>query len=241
MKIALVTGASSGIGYSVIENLLKSGWKVYGLSRRDPGFGDNFIWLNIDLGVDEQIDSLSTLITEKELGLLVSNAGIIFDELPTKVTKKSFDEMFSINVLAPMLIINTLKTKLNKSYIISVSSDSDRFPSKNHALYGSSKAANKLYFESLALELKNSKIFTLLPSYIDTPMLRELKKNSSFNFDEVVKPNQVYELIEQLISNKLIISSGSKIIVANNPLKEDFINEESLYGYNTDTGELFSL
>lgn len=77
-KIALVTGASSGIGQATAELLAKAGYKVYGTSRRGGGAsGRSFEMLPLDVTSDESVDTaVQTLMqTESRIDLLVNNAG----------------------------------------------------------------------------------------------------------------------------------------------------------------------
>lgn len=242
MKIAIITGVSSGIGQEVAKRLLAMGWKVYGLSRRDPSIqNDAFVWIECDLAQADAIYKSLQLVIEPNIDLLVSNAGVAFEELATAANKDSYEKMFTVNVLAPILVVNSLRSKLAKAVIITVSSVSDRLVDKDFALYCSSKAANTRYFESLADELKDTKVYGLLPDYVDTPMLRELQEGRDFDWDGTIKMGDLANFAVELTLGKHDLESGSNIIVVTNGLIEDLENQEKLYGFNTDTQELKKL
>jgi len=122
MKTAIVTGASSGIGLAITGLLLQNGWKVYGLSRTQPDLPANsFIWIECDLRQPDSIDHAIQTITEPTIDLVVSNAGVSLKELATDATVDSYEAMFSVNVLAPMLLISGLKEKIKQATIASIS------------------------------------------------------------------------------------------------------------------------
>lgn len=242
MKIAVITGTSSGIGKTIAEQLLKESWKVYGLSRSKPLINnDNFVWLECDLQKPDEIAISLQGVNEPSIDGLISNAGVAFGEMASDVTKESYEKMFSVNVLAPMLIVKALKDKILRSTIISTSSVSDRIPEKDFALYCSSKAANTSYFNSLADELKEAKVYTLLPDYVDTPMLRKSHKNDDFDWSSTINVNDLALFAKDLILGKINLESGSNIIIVTNALKNDLKSVEKLYGFNTDTNELTKL
>jgi benzil reductase ((S)-benzoin forming) len=242
MKIAVVTGASSGIGKKTAELLLQDGWKVYGIARRKPDIKNgDFIWLECDLAEPKTITSSLKAITEPIIDALYSNAGVAFEEPASEATEESYDKMFSVNVLAPMLLVHELKGKLTKATIISISSVSDRIADKDFALYCSSKAANTRYFESLADELKQAKVYSLLPDYVDTPMLRELQAGRNFKWEETIKVDDVAQLSFELMVGKTELETGSNVIIVNDALIDDLNSFEKLHGFNTDTGKLFRL
>lgn len=240
MKIAVVTGTSYGIGESITELLLEKGWKVYGLSRSKPTFIHNhFVWLQCDLSQHEQIAQCLQTIQEPVLDLFVSNAGVIYSEKSSAVSKSSYEKTFSVNVLAPMLIINALRDKIGNATIVSISSVSDRIPEADMALYCSSKAANTIYFDTLAEEFKNSKVYTLLPDYVDTPMQhRGNDTNNDFDWSACIDAKDIAKLTAGLIEGNPAVESGANIIVVTEKLRDDLKSVEKLYGFNTDTNEL---
>lgn len=243
MKTAVITGASYGIGESIAERLLNEGWKVYGLSRSKPKLtNDNFTWIKCDLSEATSIPGCLSLIEESTIDALVSNAGTIHIENASDVSQASYEETFSVNVLAPMLIVNALKDKLVSATIISVSSVSDRIPEADVALYCSSKAANTLYFNALAAELKNAKVITLLPDYVDTPMLRRsMADNTDFDWSVTIKPEAIAALTSEIVSGERTIETGANVIIVTEKLKQDLDSVEKLYSFNTDTNEVAQL
>jgi alcohol dehydrogenase/benzil reductase ((S)-benzoin forming) len=243
MKTAIITGASYGIGKSIADALLQRGWKIYGLSRSKPNFEHtNFVWLQCDLSISEQIKTCLANIAEPTINALISNAGTIAIEMASDVTEKSYVNTFSVNVLAPMLIVHVLKEKIRSATIISISSVSDRLPEADVALYCSSKAANTSYFNSVARELKDTNVFAVLPDYVDTPMLHgTMDDDKSFDWNKTIKPDDIARLCLRLIDSKHDLESGSNIIVVTEALKEDLKSVEKLYGFNTDTNALARL
>ena len=241
MKIAVVTGVSMGIGKAVAKALLDGGWKVYGVSRTAPIIeNERFVWLKCDLAQASDI-STNLAIEEANIDLLVSNAGVAFLEAAVDVSVESYRKMYDVNVLAPMLLVAALKNKIQKSTIITVSSVSDRIMDVDFALYCSSKAANTRYFETLAMELKDAKVISLLPDYIDTPMLRKLQEGTDFDWSQTITVDEMAQLVTGLTEGTIDLESGSNVIVINDQMLEDLESREKLYGYNTTNNTLIKL
>jgi short-subunit dehydrogenase len=243
MRTAVVTGASYGIGESIAKALLKAEWKVYCISRSKPQFShDNFIWIKCDLSDSEKIADCLQSVTEPEIEALICNAGIAESGSATSVTLPSYTKTFSVNVLAPMLVVNALKTKITRSVIVSISSVSDRIPEADSALYCSSKSAITMYFNTLAEELTQAKVINLLPDYVDTPMQhRSNDNNENFDWDACIDVRDIAKLTTDLIDGKLTVESGANIIIVTEKLKQDLISVEKLYGFNTNTSKLVRL
>src|SRR5207244_8377337 len=96
-KIALVTGASSGIGEATAERLAKAGYKVYGTSRRGAQAGKrSFEMLPLDVTRDESVEAAvgEVLRRDGSIDLLVNNAG--FGVAPAGAEESSLDQARSI-------------------------------------------------------------------------------------------------------------------------------------------------
>jgi NAD(P)-dependent dehydrogenase (short-subunit alcohol dehydrogenase family) len=240
MKTAVVTGISYGIGKSIAEALLGEGWKIYGLSRSKPTFtSEQFVWLKCDLSKPDEITDCLQYITEPMLDALISNAGVVKIETASAVSSESYNQTFSVNVLAPMLLVNALLPKITYATIVSVSSVSDRLPEAKLALYCSSKAANTLYFRALAQELKDAKVYTLLPDYVETPMLHSTEdETNGFDWSATIQPNDIAKLTVNLVSARTKLDTGATIIIVTEALKESLKSNEILYGFNTDSSKL---
>lgn len=96
-KIALVTGASSGIGQATAQRLAKAGYKVYGTSRRGGRAGQRlFEMLPLDVTKDESVQAALQKLMQLEgcIDLLVNNAG--FGLIPAGAEESSIEQAQAI-------------------------------------------------------------------------------------------------------------------------------------------------
>lgn len=243
MKIAVVTGASYGLGKKICEKLLKNDFKIYGISRTKPLLeNNNLIWIKANLYSDSDIKSLVDKINEDRLDLLVNNAGTHIEESALDFSQENFHKIFDLNFIAPILITKALSIKLNNGLIINISSTSDRFVEKNSGLYSASKSALNIYFDILALENKSLKILNILPDYVDTPLQHRLSdKSNNFDWTKCVTPEEIANFIFDTVTGKYDLISGIRIIVVNNKSMSATKDPEILYYYNTDTKKIKKL
>src|SRR3954464_15573652 len=92
-RIALVTGASSGIGEATAEPLATAGFKVYGTSRRAPKPGRrSFEMLTLDVTSDASVETVVSEVMRREgrIDLLVNNAG--FSVAPAGAEESSIEQ-----------------------------------------------------------------------------------------------------------------------------------------------------
>lgn len=241
-KTAVITGSSSGIGKAITELLLDKGYKVYGISRDESAVNNpNFIQIKADLLDQTFYEKVEKIINEPHIDLLVNNAGVITKQKGLEFTEDIFEKTFGTNFKAPILLTQALKNKLDNSLVINISSVSDRLVGERFGLYCASKAALNKHFETIALEEKTIKFVSILPSYVDTPLLHKLEDENDFNWGGVIKPEEVALLIEKIVDEEIKVSSGAKIIVVTEALKEDLEYDEDLWGYNVDSQTLKKL
>ncbi|WP_100610762.1 SDR family NAD(P)-dependent oxidoreductase [Confluentibacter lentus] len=184
-KVAIVTGASKGIGASIAKHYATEGAKVivnYASSKEDA---DKVVKAITEHGgtaisVQGDVSKTSDVIrlfeeTKKVFGtldILVNNAGIYPSASIEEVTEDSFHRLFNINVLGPLLTIKeAVKLFENKGgVIINISSGVSTTPMAMIAEYSATKAALDAITVSLSKEFsgRNIRINSLLPGGVET-------------------------------------------------------------------------
>ncbi len=177
-SIALVTGASSGIGKATAERLVTAGYKVYGTSRRGAQTGQlRFRMLPLDVTSDESVkaavDELIRL--EGRIDLLVNNAG--FGVAPAGAEESSIEQarsIFETNFFGIVRMTRAVVPYMRKQgggRIINIGSVLGFLPMPYGALYAATKHAIEGYSESLDHELRTRgiRVSVIEPAYTQTP------------------------------------------------------------------------
>lgn len=176
-KIALVTGASSGIGLATAQLLADAGYKVYGTSRRgNVAKGASFEMLPLDVNSDSSVaEAFAKIIaTEGRIDLLINNAG--FGLAPAAAEESSMDQVRAIFDTNFFGIIRTTRAVLphmrqqGSGRIINISSVLGFLPMPYMALYSATKHAVSGYSEALDHELRTLgiRVSVVEPAYIKT-------------------------------------------------------------------------
>jgi short-subunit dehydrogenase len=209
---SVVTGTSHGIGNAIAKKLLNKNYRVYGISRTRSKIDNlNFIWIPGDLTKTSDIKRIVGCIKEQTIHVLVNNAGTAINENVFEYNDKNFQKIFGLNFIAPIKFTLALLPKLDHGTIVNISSLADRFPS---GLYGSSKSALNNYFETIAANRPDLKIVSVLPSLVDTPLLRKLHgKNPNFNWAHASTPDQAANFINFILDSPGSLKSGSRMVV----------------------------
>ena len=177
-KIALVTGASSGIGQATAELLAKAGCTVYGTSRRrGDASGQSFEMLPLDVTSDESIDAAVQQLMQREgrIDLLVNNAG--FGVAPAGAEESSIEQaqsIFDTNFFGIVRMTRTVLPHMRKQgagRIINIGSVLGLLPTPYGALYAATKHAIEGYSESLDHELRTRgiRVSIIEPASTNTP------------------------------------------------------------------------
>lgn len=160
-KIALVTGASSGIGEATAERLATAGYTVYGTSRRGNQAGQrSFEMLPLDVTSDESVEAAvqEVLRAHGRIDLLVNNAG--FSTAPAGAEESSIEQaqsIFDTNFFGIVRMTRAVVPHMRHQgggRIINISSIFGFLPMPYMALYVASKHAVEGYSESLDHELR---------------------------------------------------------------------------------------
>jgi NAD(P)-dependent dehydrogenase (short-subunit alcohol dehydrogenase family) len=176
-KVALVTGASSGIGEATAQRLATAGYKVYGTSRRRAQAGQrSFEMLSLDVTSDESVDAAikELLRLEERIDLLVNNAG--FGVAPGGAEESSLDQarsIFETNFFGMVRMTRAVVPHMRRQgngRIINIGSVLGFLPMPFGALYAATKHAIEGYSESLDHELRTRgiRVSVIEPAYIRT-------------------------------------------------------------------------
>src|SRR5437773_8410276 len=160
-SIALVTGASSGIGEATAKRLAMAGYTVYGTSRRGAQSGQrSFEMLRLDVTRDESVEAAvrEVMRLEGRIDLLVNNAG--FGVAPAGAEESSIEQarsIFNTNFFGIVRMTRAVVPHMRRQgggRIISIGSVLGFLPAPYMALYAATKHAIEGYSESLDHELR---------------------------------------------------------------------------------------
>jgi len=176
-RVALVTGASSGIGEATAEQLGRAGYKVYGTSRRGAQAGErSFAMLPLDVTSDESVEAAVTevLRLDQRIDLLVNNAG--FSVAPAGAEESSIEQaraIFDTNFFGVVRMTRAVVPHMRRQgggRIINIGSVLGFLPMPYMALYAATKHAIEGYSESLDHELRTRgiRVSVVEPAYTKT-------------------------------------------------------------------------
>jgi len=176
-SIALVTGASSGIGEATAERLALAGYRVYGTSRRRAPVGQrSFEMLPLDVTSDESVEAAVREIVRLDgrIDLLVNNAG--FSIAPAGAEESSMQQarsIFDTNFFGIVRMTRAVVPHMRRQgggRIINIGSVLGFLPAPYMALYAATKHAIEGYSESLDHELRTRgiRVSVIEPAYTKT-------------------------------------------------------------------------
>ncbi|CAF1226303.1 unnamed protein product [Didymodactylos carnosus] len=200
-KVALITGASEGIGFTTAEQFLAEGAEhVFITGRRQEKLdeavkklgGKNVTGVQGDTASLTDLNKLYAVIKKEtgRLDVLFANAGIAQSTPLESVTEKQFDDLINVNVKGVLFTVQKALPLLvdGASIILNGSGASIKAaPARN--VYGATKAAIRSFARCWTVDLKERKIRvnTLSPGVIDTPMAKGFMKSSAENSEHIAK------------------------------------------------------
>ena len=183
-QVALVTGASSGIGYATAKALQSAGYRVFGTSRRAAAQrSDGVTMMTCDVTDDTSVAKMvaDVLAEAGRIDLLVNNAGMgLFGGAEESSTSQAH-ALFDVNVFGLFRVTNAVLPTMRRQRqgkIVNLSSVQGFIPAPYFALYSSTKHAVEGYSESLDHELRPFGIRVVLvePAYTRTSFEENLAK-----------------------------------------------------------------
>ncbi|SEM87181.1 3-oxoacyl-ACP reductase FabG [Nitrosomonas marina] len=192
-RIALVTGASRGIGQAIAQKLGSHGAIVIGTATTQAGADSIDQYLSnagiqgagsvLDVGDADQVKSTFEAIREKfgEVEILVNNAGITRDNLLVRMKDEEWDEIMETNLKSVYRLCRTvLRSMMKARYgrIINISSVVGAIGNIGQTNYAAAKAGMFGFSKSLAREVgsRNITVNCVAPGFIETDMTRALSE-----------------------------------------------------------------
>ena len=231
-KNIIVTGATGGIGSSIIKklyengaNLVASGTKLEKLEEIGKKF-DNVKVLKFDISQHEKIE---TFIEDasKELGgkldCIINNAGITLDNLAIRMSLEEWKKVIEINLTSTFLMCKFAIKKMIKNKrgkIINITSVVGHTGNLGQSNYTASKAGILAMSKSLAIEYarKNININCISPGFIKTEMTEKI--------DEKYKEIIISKIPSARLGNPEDIANAVLFLASN---YSDYINGETLH------------
>jgi NAD(P)-dependent dehydrogenase (short-subunit alcohol dehydrogenase family) len=181
MKVAVITGASRGIGLATVKKFLEEDWRVIGTSKsgRAAVNSTHFTNVKMDLGLPVSIENAAKEIAKLagKIDVLVNNAGVILDALDMKAGLVKIRETLEIDLLGQIDLTERLIPHFNDSaHIINIASSyaslTDPIDDESSTGYRIAKAGLNMYTKTLAFRLKddNITVSSLDPGWVKTEM-----------------------------------------------------------------------
>jgi len=233
VKVALVTGANTGIGLAIAERFLADGYAVgYATAGQDEKhegpyqelvrrYGDDHVhWVWGDLS-DAAVPAKLLEDTVRALGsvdVLVNNAGLSTAKPFLELTVDDFDLTFAVDVRASFLLAQAAARQMEKGgSIVNITSVHEHIPRPNFAVYAAAKAALGMLSRALALELAagNIRVNSVAPGVIATPRNEAdaEKLDPEVPLGRPGTPEEVAALVAWLCTDEAAYVTGQSYII----------------------------
>jgi len=186
-KVALVTGASRGIGKAIAEDLAKAGAIVIGTATTEAGANSISAYLGAGRGKVLNVTNAASIeetvkAIQNEFGapaILVNNAGITRDNLSLRMKDEEWNEVIDTNLSSIYRMTKACikgMTKARWGRVINISSVVGAMGNAGQSNYAAAKAGLEGYTRSMAREFgsRNITFNAVAPGFIDTDMTKEL-------------------------------------------------------------------
>jgi len=216
-KVAIVTGASKGIGRAISLALATEGATVVLAARNEMKLketaeliqkaGGKAEIIVTELTEEDSIKNLIAMVTEKfdVLDILVNNAGVTHSAPFEKTKTSDWDRCFAVNSRGPFILCREalpLLEKAERGYIINIASVVGVKGYPLQSAYTASKHAIRGMTMSLAEELKDSniRVHLLCPGGVDTDLIDQVRPD--IKKQDLMKPEEIAELVVYLVTHE---------------------------------------
>ena len=233
-RVALVTGATRGIGKAIAQELAKAGHKVVGTATSDAG-ADTIsthlaecggMGIRLDVSDSEAVKAAVVMITERYGAptILVNNAGITRDNLMMRMKDDEWADVIGTN-LSPLFTVSKAclrgMTKARWGRIVNISSVVAQMGNAGQANYAASKAGAEGMSRAMAKELGSRAVTVncVAPGFIDTDMTKVLTDDQrslmlgQIPLGRLGEPEEIAKVVAFLASDSGAYITGETIHV----------------------------
>ena len=232
-RIAIVTGAGSGLGRAVAEGLLADAWTVVLVGRRAEPLGrmieaaearghGRAVACTADVGADDAaLRVLEAAITAGggeagRIDAVVNNAGLAELAAFTETDGATFARSLAVNLLGPVRLLQAAWPHLaasGRGRVVNISSMATADPFDGFLAYAAAKSGLESVTRSLAREGASVGLeaWTVAPGAIETPMLRGLFDESMVPREAAMAPAEVAAVVLDLLTGRRRAPSGATI------------------------------
>ena len=212
--VALVTGASRGIGLAISSSLREHGVRVLAPSR-----------LELDLSSPASIDSYLKTAKREKIDIVVNNAGINIPRAIEDLRDAEIAEAWQTNLAAPFSLMRALTPFMRKQgwgRIVNLSSVFSLVTKKKRTVYSTTKAALNGLTRAFAVELASDGVLVnaVCPGYVDTELTRknnspaDLKKIAALiPLGRMASPSEIARFIAFLCSEENSYITGQTLVI----------------------------
>jgi 3-oxoacyl-[acyl-carrier protein] reductase len=228
MSLAIITGASSGMGLATVELFLDRGWTVVAVDVAPvPVSSPNLIELRASVTDRASLEQgLRELIPGKTVDVVANIAGIYPPTTLETFTEEIYRKVFDVNVLGVMNVTAAALPFMDKGSSVVNFASVDAFTvSRGQLVYGASKAAVVMLTKEMALELagRGIRVNGIAPGWVDTPgnaaTGRMAEAAASIPLGRVAQPREIAEWVLTIsgsiggfMTGETIVLSGGDVL-----------------------------
>ena len=235
-KVAIVTGASRGIGRSVAQEISKSGAHVVCVSRsedellkiskklNDEGFSSSSFACDVSNFNDFKKLIDDTVSKFNQVDILVNNAGITKDNLIMRMSESDWNTVIDVNLKGVFNGIKAVSRQMMRQKygrIINISSIVGLIGNPGQANYAASKAGVIGLGKAVSKELasRNITVNTIAPGYIETDMVEDIQETVKDNLFKQIplgrigKPSDIATAVLYLASDEAGYITGQTLTI----------------------------
>jgi len=208
--LAVVTGASSGIGRAIAVYLQQHDWQVLAVGRNQPALQQ----LEADCGAEgwaadicaaDFVPALHERLAERPVAALIHAAGVLSSSEPFQsMPVEAIDSMIGTNLTAPLHLTRALLPDMvqrGRGHVLFIGSSAGRWPHPTAAVYGASKAGISMFCDALRCDLLGSgvRVSEIAPGRVQTALYRDALDDAAraglYDGYAPVQPEHIAQLV----------------------------------------------